>query len=53
MHAIYEWRDFVTAGGLMNYGINLADSYRQAVFMPAAFSRERNPLICRLCGGEV
>lgn len=30
MPAIYEWRDFVTAGGLMSYGTNLADSYRQA-----------------------
>ena len=27
---IYEWRDFVTAGGLMNYGTNVADGYRQA-----------------------
>jgi putative ABC transport system substrate-binding protein len=28
--AIYEWRDFAAAGGLMSYGTNLADSYRQA-----------------------
>jgi putative ABC transport system substrate-binding protein len=28
--AIYEWREFATAGGLMSYGTNLADSYRQA-----------------------
>jgi putative ABC transport system substrate-binding protein len=27
--AIYEWRDFAAAGGLMSYGTNLADSYRQ------------------------
>jgi putative tryptophan/tyrosine transport system substrate-binding protein len=27
---IYEWRDFATAGGLMSYGTNLADAYRQA-----------------------
>jgi putative ABC transport system substrate-binding protein len=28
--AIYEWRDFVEAGGLMSYGTRLADAYHQA-----------------------
>jgi putative ABC transport system substrate-binding protein len=28
--AMYEWRDFVEAGGLMSYGPVLADAYRQA-----------------------
>ncbi len=28
--AIYEWRDFAAAGGLMSYGTHLSDSYRQA-----------------------
>jgi putative tryptophan/tyrosine transport system substrate-binding protein len=27
---IYPWRDAVSAGGLIGYGIDLADSYRQA-----------------------
>jgi len=27
--AIYQWRDFVVAGGLMSYGTVLADAYRQ------------------------
>jgi len=27
---IYEWRDFAEAGGLMSYGTDLADAYRQA-----------------------
>ena len=27
--AIYEWRDFTEAGGLMSYGTNLADAFRQ------------------------
>jgi putative tryptophan/tyrosine transport system substrate-binding protein len=27
--AIYEWRDFAVAGGLMSYGTGLADAYRQ------------------------
>jgi len=26
----YPWRDYVTAGGMMSYGTNLAESYRQA-----------------------
>jgi putative tryptophan/tyrosine transport system substrate-binding protein len=28
--AIYEWRHFPEAGGLMSYGTSLADSYKQA-----------------------
>jgi putative ABC transport system substrate-binding protein len=28
--AIYEWRDFAEAGGLMSYGTSLVDAYRQA-----------------------
>jgi putative ABC transport system substrate-binding protein len=27
--AIYEWREFVDAGGLISYGPNLSDGYRQ------------------------
>ena len=27
--AIYEWREFAAAGGLMSYGTNLAEAYRQ------------------------
>ena len=28
--AIFEWRDFAVAGGLMSYGTSLNDAYRQA-----------------------
>ena len=28
--AIYEWREFAAAGGLMTYGTSLIDGYRQA-----------------------
>jgi len=29
MPAIYEWREFAAAGGLMSYGTRLSDAYRQ------------------------
>jgi putative ABC transport system substrate-binding protein len=43
MPAIYEWRDFVTAGGLMSYGTNLADSYRQAGVYAARVLKGEKP----------
>jgi len=35
--AVYPWREFVDAGGLMAYGPNVADLYRRAVEQPTKF----------------
>jgi hypothetical protein len=45
--AVYEWREFAVAGGLISYGTDSRDAYRLAGIYTRAFSRARNPLICR------
>ena len=44
---IYQYREFVSDGGLISYGGSLADVYRQAGTTPAASSRARSPPTCR------
>jgi putative tryptophan/tyrosine transport system substrate-binding protein len=40
--AIYAWRSFVDAGGLMSYGANLSDSYRQqGIYVGAVLKGEK------------
>lgn len=41
--AIYEWRLFPTAGGLMSYGSDLADSYRLAGVYTGKILKGANP----------
>ena len=43
--AIYEWRDFAAAGGLMSYGTSLADAYRQAGVYAGRVLKAKNLLI--------
>jgi putative ABC transport system substrate-binding protein len=45
--AIYEQREHALAGGLMSYGTNLSEAYRQAGVYAEGFSRGRNREICR------
>jgi putative tryptophan/tyrosine transport system substrate-binding protein len=40
--AIYEFREFAMAGGLMSYGSSLANNYRLAAVYAAGFSRARS-----------
>src|SRR5581483_332916 len=41
--AIYEWPQYVTIGGLMSYGANLADAYRQVGAYVGKILKGANP----------
>jgi putative ABC transport system substrate-binding protein len=41
--SIYEWRQFAEAGGLMSYGIDLVDAYRQAGIYAGKILRGAKP----------
>jgi putative tryptophan/tyrosine transport system substrate-binding protein len=41
--AIYPWRDYVEAGGLMSYGPNLANAWRQVGFYSGMILRGKKP----------
>jgi putative tryptophan/tyrosine transport system substrate-binding protein len=41
--AVFAWREFAEAGGLMSYGTNLADSYRQAGLYVARVLKGERP----------
>jgi putative ABC transport system substrate-binding protein len=41
--AIYEWREFAEAGGLMSYGTSLTDAFRQSGEFVARILKGENP----------
>jgi putative ABC transport system substrate-binding protein len=41
--AIYEWREFSVAGGLMSYGTRITDAYRQMAVYCGRILRGANP----------
>jgi putative ABC transport system substrate-binding protein len=45
--AVYSWREFADAGGLMSYGPNLPETYRQSARLVDKFSRVRSRATCR------
>ena len=47
--AIYEWREFAEAGGLMSYGSSLVEHTAKSASTLAEFSRARNRSICLCC----
>jgi putative ABC transport system substrate-binding protein len=42
--AIYEWREFAEAGGLMSYGTRLSDAYRQAAVYAGRILKGAKPV---------
>jgi putative tryptophan/tyrosine transport system substrate-binding protein len=47
--ATYSLRDFVAVGGLMSYGTDFTEAFRQVGVIPAKSSRARSPPTCRWC----
>jgi hypothetical protein len=45
--ALYPWRDFVDAGGLMSFGPNLPDMYRHLARLVVRVLKDESPAACR------
>jgi hypothetical protein len=45
--AIYKWREFAAAGGLMSYGSNITDTHRLVSALAGRILKITSPPICR------
>ena len=43
--AIYQFRDFVTSGGLISYGVSLTSAYRQAAMLAGKILKGAKPTV--------
>ena len=46
--AIYQFREYAEAGGLLSYGVNLTEAYRQFGVYAEKYSKALNRQLCRL-----
>jgi hypothetical protein len=51
--AIYQWRKFAAAGGLMSYGFNITDTHRLVGIYAGRILKAISPPICRSVKSEM
>ena len=47
--AIYHFREYAVAGGLVSYGVDIVEAYRQIALYAGKILKARKPAICQYC----